>query len=243
MGSIVKLNIDISYSTGMLDPLEVHLLDFPNIVIKGSELMLPFQACMKIEKFGDLILKATTPEMVLFNLYDDWLQSTSSYTAFTRLLLILRSLFVNTERAKQILKPDKTTVFQAHQVWPTLTDMEWQEVEVQLKDLILANYGKKNNVNVGALTQNEIRDIILGMDIAPPSLQRQQIEEIEKQGKERQEITTVTTKTVDVQGREMNISTSSAYERETFSSKTEWRVHVFNFRDSSPIIAIFRDPS
>jgi pre-mRNA-processing factor 8 len=41
---------------GMLDPLEVHLLDFPNIVIKGSELQLPFQACMKMEKFGDLIL-------------------------------------------------------------------------------------------------------------------------------------------------------------------------------------------
>jgi pre-mRNA-processing factor 8 len=29
---------------GMLDPLEVHLLDFPNIVITGSELQLPFQA-------------------------------------------------------------------------------------------------------------------------------------------------------------------------------------------------------
>lgn len=28
---------------GMLDPLEVHLLDFPNIIIKGSELQLPFQ--------------------------------------------------------------------------------------------------------------------------------------------------------------------------------------------------------
>jgi pre-mRNA-processing factor 8 len=27
---------------GLLDPLEVHLLDFPNIVIKGSELSLPF---------------------------------------------------------------------------------------------------------------------------------------------------------------------------------------------------------
>ena len=40
----------------MLDPLEVHLLDFPNIVIKGSELQLPFQACLKIEKLGDLIL-------------------------------------------------------------------------------------------------------------------------------------------------------------------------------------------
>lgn len=32
---------------GMLDPLEVHLLDFPNIVITGSELQLPFQASLK----------------------------------------------------------------------------------------------------------------------------------------------------------------------------------------------------
>lgn len=29
---------------GLLDPLEVHLLDFPNIVIKGSELQLPFRS-------------------------------------------------------------------------------------------------------------------------------------------------------------------------------------------------------
>ncbi len=48
----------------MLDPLEVHLLDFPNIVITGSELQLPFQSALKIEKFGDLILKATEPQMV-----------------------------------------------------------------------------------------------------------------------------------------------------------------------------------
>ena len=38
-----------------------------------------------------------------------------------------------------------------------------------LKDLILADYGKKNNVNVASLTQSEIRDVILGMEIAPPS--------------------------------------------------------------------------
>jgi pre-mRNA-processing factor 8 len=53
---------------GMLDPLEVHLLDFPNIVIKGSELQLPFQATLKMEKFGDLILRANQPQMVLFSL-------------------------------------------------------------------------------------------------------------------------------------------------------------------------------
>ncbi|QRV74483.1 pre-mRNA-processing-splicing factor 8 [Ceratobasidium sp. AG-Ba] len=53
---------------GTLDPLEVLLLDFPNIVIKGSELQLPFQACMKMERFGDLILRAIQPQMVLFSL-------------------------------------------------------------------------------------------------------------------------------------------------------------------------------
>ncbi len=42
-----------------------------------------------MEKFGDLILKATEPQMVLFNLYDDWLRTISSYTAFSRSDLIL----------------------------------------------------------------------------------------------------------------------------------------------------------
>lgn len=173
--------------------VQVHLLDFPNIVIKGSELQLPFQACLKVEKFGDLILKATEPQMVLFNLYDDWLKTISSYTvsgaldfhradvfsagadllnrklrdlcedlanfscvnsvcsvfcctlqAFSRLILILRALHVNNDRAKVILKPDKTTITEPHHIWPTLTDEEWIKVEVQLKDLILADYGKKN---------------------------------------------------------------------------------------------------
>jgi pre-mRNA-processing factor 8 len=59
----------MTLTRALADPLEVHLLDFPNIVIKGSELQLPFQACMKMEKFGDLILRATQPQMVLFSLY------------------------------------------------------------------------------------------------------------------------------------------------------------------------------
>ena len=113
---------------GMLDPLKVHLLDFPNIVIKGSELQLLFQACFKIEKFGDLILKATEPQMVLFNIYDDWLKSISSYTAFSRLILILRALYVNNEKAKMLLKPDKSVVTEPHHIWPSLTDDQWMKV-------------------------------------------------------------------------------------------------------------------
>ena len=83
-----------------MQPLEVHCLDFPNIVLKGSELQLPFQAAPKVEKFGDLILRATEPQMVLFNIYDDWLKTISSYTAFSRLILILRGLHVNVDKVK-----------------------------------------------------------------------------------------------------------------------------------------------
>merc|ERR1712127_925191 len=213
---------------GLLDPLGVHLLDFPNIVIKGSELQLPFQACLKIEKFGDLIIKATTPQMVLFNLYDDWLKTISSYTAFSRLILVLRALHVNNERAKVILKPDKQTVTESHHVWPTLSDDDWCRVEVALKDLILADYGKKNNVNVASLTQSEIRDIILGAEIAPPSMQRQQIAEIEAQSKEASQLTATTTRTTNVHGDEIIVTTTSQYEQRMFSSRTDWRVRAIS---------------
>lgn len=213
---------------GMLDPLEVHLLDFPNIVIKGSELVLPFQAALKIEKFGDLIVKATEPEMVLFNLFDDWLKSVSSYTAFSRLVLILRALHMNPEKTKITLRPDKTVITEKHHIWPTLTDEEWVKIEVALKDLILADYSKKNNVNVGSLTSSEIRDIILGMEISAPSLQRQQIAEIDKQKQESSQLTAVTTKTQNIHGDEIIVTTTSNYETQTFSSKTEWRVRAIS---------------
>ncbi|RHN38913.1 putative JAB1/MPN/MOV34 metalloenzyme domain, ribonuclease H-like domain, PRO8NT [Medicago truncatula] len=213
---------------GMLDPLEVHLLDFPNIVIKGSELQLPFQACLKIEKFGDLILKATEPQMVLFNIYDDWLKSISSYTAFSRLILILRALHVNNEKAKMLLRPDITAVTEPHHIWPSLSDDQWMKVEVALRDLILSDYAKKNNVNTSALTQSEIRDIILGAEITPPSQQRQQIAEIEKQAREANQVTAVTTQTTNVHGEGLIVTTTSPYEQAAFGSKTDWRVRAIS---------------
>lgn len=212
----------------MLDPLEVHLLDFPNIVIKGSELQLPFQACLRVEKFGDLILRATENQMVLFNIYDDWLQSISSFTAFSRLILILRAMHVNIERAKAILRPTVEIVTEAHHVWPTLTDDQWIDVEVALKDLILADYGRKNNVNVNSLTQSEMRDIILGMEIAPPSVQRQQMAEVEAQAREQSNLTATTTKTTNAHGDEIVVTTETAYEMETFNSRTDWRLRCIS---------------
>lgn len=211
---------------GLLDPLEVHLLDFPNISIRASELQLPFQAAMKVEKLGDMILRATEPQMVLFNLYDEWLKSISSYTAFSRLILILRALHVNQDKTKLLLRPDKTVITQEHHIWPTLSDEDWIKVETQLRDLILNDYGKKNNVNTSSLTSSEVRDIILGMEISAPSMQRQQAAEIEKQQQEQQQLTAVTTKTQNVHGEDIIVTTTSQFEQQTFASKTEWRTRA-----------------
>ncbi|KAL7932114.1 PROCN domain-containing protein [Trichoderma chlorosporum] len=211
---------------GLLDPLEVQLVDFPNISIRASELQLPFQAAMKVEKLGDMILRATEPQMVLFNLYDEWLKSISSYTAFSRLILILRALHVNPDKTKLILRPDKTVITLDHHIWPSLSDEEWIKVETQLRDLILNDYGKKNNVNVASLTSTEVRDIILGMEISAPSMQRQQAAEIEKQQEEQKQLTAVTTKTQNVHGEEIIVTTTSKYEQQTFASKTDWRTRA-----------------
>ena len=211
---------------GMLDPLEVHMLDFPNIVIKGSDLQLPFQAALRVEKFGDLVLRASEPQMVLFNIYDDWLRTISSYTAFSRLILILRAVHINNDKAKMLLRPDASVVTEPHHVWPSLSDEAWIKVEVALKDLILADYAKKNNVSVTALTQSEIRDIILGAEITPPSQQRQQMAEIESQAKDAAQVTQVTTRTTNVHGEELIVTTTTPYEQAQFGSKTDWRVRA-----------------
>ena len=125
-----------------MDPLEVHMLDFPNISIRPSELHLPFAAVMKIDKLSDIVLKASEPQMVLFNFYDDWLKSISPYTAFSRVILILRALNIDTETANHILRPSASIVTQDHHIWPSLSDEQWVDVEAQLRDLILSDYSK-----------------------------------------------------------------------------------------------------
>ena len=84
------------------------------------------------------------------------------------------------------------------------------------------------SVNVASLTQSEIRDVILGMEISAPSQQRQQIAEIEKQTKEQSQLTATTTRTVNVHGDEIIVSTVSNSETQTFSSKTEWHIRTIS---------------
>ncbi|CAI4515271.1 BCE_3a_G0026200.mRNA.1.CDS.1 [Saccharomyces cerevisiae] len=214
----------------MLDPLEVHMLDFPNIAIRPTELRLPFSAAMSIDKLSDVVMKATEPQMVLFNIYDDWLDRISSYTAFSRLTLLLRALKTNEESAKMILLSDPTITIKSYHLWPSFTDEQWITIESQMRDLILTEYGRKYNVNISALTQTEIKDIILGQNIKAPSVKRQKMAELEAARSEKQNdeeaagaSTVMKTKTINAQGEEIVVVASADYESQTFSSKNEWR--------------------
>ena len=198
------------------------------MTIRGSELQLPFQASLKIQKLGDRILRATEPQMCLYNIYDNWLRTVSPYTAFSRLILILRALHVNFEKANTIMKPTADVITEEHHLWPSFTDEEWVNVEISLKNLILADYGKKNNVQIQSLTQSEIRDIVLGAQVTPPSQQRQQMAEIEKATREASNLTMVTTKTINKMGEEMVVTSYSAQEQKVFASKTDWRVRAIS---------------
>ena len=66
------------------------------------------------------------------------------------------------------------------------------------------------------------------MEISAPSQQRQQIAEIEKAAKDQAQLTATTTKTVNKHGEEIISTTTSNYEKQHFSSKTEWRVRAIS---------------
>ena len=77
-----------------------------------------------------------------------------------------------------------------------------------MKNLIINDYAKKNNVNVASLTQLEIRDIILGMETPTPSLQQEQVNQVEARN---QEGTAVTVETTNQQNQRIITSTTTNF--------------------------------
>jgi pre-mRNA-processing factor 8 len=66
------------------------------------------------------------------------------------------------------------------------------------------------------------------MEIAPPSVQRQQVAEIEAQAREQSQLTATTTKTTNVHGEQIVVTTTTQYESAAFESKTDWRVRAIS---------------
>lgn len=208
----------------LLDPLEMSCVDFPNITLVSSGMKLPFATILRIEGMENVVMEATEPKMYVYQLYDDWLKVVSSFTAFSRLLLILRAYEADIEDAKDILFGRGGTVAPTH-LWPSFSIDEWIEVEVALKDVILRHYGQKHGVNVASLTASEIRDIILGQSIHAPSEARQKLAEIDAPyrlgvGVERKVVVR------NALGQAVETSTMAPYEAQTFQSKSDWRVRA-----------------
>ena len=156
-------------------------------MIKGSELQLPLSRASKSE-IDDLILKATEPQMVL---YDDWLKTVRRHHLLAapdpagvsrqperRLPPSARA--ARSARARRAHSPplgarfrrSRTSLCHAKRCKVLRPDKDtvtrfhplWPTLtdEVDLRrgaaQAILVDYGKKNNVNVASLTQPEIRD-------------------------------------------------------------------------------------
>lgn len=206
---------------GLSDPMEVHLLDFPNTVISGTDLQLPFQAILKCHRLGDLVVGAGMSRTLQFNLYDDWLCSVSSFTAFGRLILILRALRVNLDETYLILRLDRGPSSNQSHLWSMLDPYQWTLVEQALKELILIDYGRKNNVTVSDLTLSESKDILMGGDLIPKSLQRRQLSDVQGQEVDSAKNRGVLVKTHDRHGSEIVSSSSSPYEQQVACSKVD----------------------
>lgn len=94
-----------------------------------------------------------------------------------------------------------------------------------MKNLVINDYAKKNNVNVASLTQLQIRDIILGMELPPPNVQNEQVKNVEAKA---QEGATVTVQTTNDQNQRITTTTTTNYEQAQFKSHTDWRLRALS---------------
>jgi pre-mRNA-processing factor 8 len=66
------------------------------------------------------------------------------------------------------------------------------------------------------------------MEIAAPSIQRQQMADIEKSTEAAAQVTAIQTRTTNITGDEIQVVTTTAYEQQVFSSKTDWRIRAIS---------------
>ena len=145
-----------------INSLTIHMIEFPDIIIKGSLIKIPFRSLIKINRIKKLINRSSFCNLLVFNLYDNWLKTISTFTAFSRLLLILKAIKINLEEVRIIFNQFENLINNNNYLWPDITDEKWMKLEIALKDIIIDNYCYQKKVNPKILNQNDIRLIILG---------------------------------------------------------------------------------
>jgi pre-mRNA-processing factor 8 len=201
------------------------LIDFQTVGLGRSDLSLPLKYLIYHPRLLDIVTTATESKALRFNVFDDWGTTLSPISCFGRLLLILRGFHVNVERTRHILQPDRHVVTEPHHFWPTHTLQEWKDIEMQLSDVILADYARRNSIQVSQLTTKEAQDIILGKEITSVELQNEEAKAIEDKAKKTQ-LAAQTVKTLNKRGEEITVRTTRTFEIGSFTASTTWRVRA-----------------
>mmetsp|Transcript_64309 Transcript_64309/g.114266 ORF Transcript_64309/g.114266 Transcript_64309/m.114266 type:complete len:311 (+) Transcript_64309:156-1088(+) len=119
----------------LIEPLEARLMDNPEFALHECNMPLPFQALLKTPLVSELTSSGVGFLLVKLNAYDNWLETISPYNALLRLSLVMQGLYAHEETVKTALGNwDKTT---SMNFWPSLSDANWEEVEMLLKHQIL----------------------------------------------------------------------------------------------------------
>jgi pre-mRNA-processing factor 8 len=147
--------------SGMIQPLQEKCEAF-DVKLAKSSFYIPFQSLIKLDQVFSLVNHAESSSLHVFDLYSNWLNSVTSYTAFSRLCLRLRALHVNPNEANAATKHEANNAL----VWIEDSDEEWIQAETRLKNLIVEDYAQKNNLDASLITPLQIRDVILGHEIA-----------------------------------------------------------------------------
>lgn len=153
----------ISTRKGIIDSIQIHLINYPEILIKGIQIKISLQHLLKIKKIGNEVFLAKFSKMSTFFLFDDWLLANSSFTAFSRLILILNSIEFDYGSVKNLFgNLDKHS---PQYFWPNFSEKRWIKIEILLKDIIIGNFCRKFGLLSDSLSENDIKNIIFGIDI------------------------------------------------------------------------------
>ncbi|KAH9411623.1 pre-mRNA-processing-splicing factor 8 [Ordospora pajunii] len=139
----------VSVTDDMIDVIENVIVDYPSVVVRSLRSGIPFSNVMMLG------CADASDRMQSVKLYGGW-NETSSFTNFCRLLLVMQALEID----------DKKVVGTGiNRMWPMLTDREWIECEVRLKDLIVERHCDMYGVDSKSLTAGEVRDIVFGIGV------------------------------------------------------------------------------
>nr|BAS01665.1 splicing factor PRP8 [Lotharella vacuolata] len=215
----------------LLDPLIGHLVSFSNIAIVGTDLLFPFQSLLKIKKINDIVLKSQNSKLVIINLYDDWLKTISSYTAFSRLIIILKAMHINYKKVIQSLNIIQENSRDNRNFWNKFDIDDWISFENIMIKMITKEYFTKNNIKNFELTKTELNDILFGLDI---SLKHKQVKKnIQKNLNDEEKLADTTKFVITKNKKNQTIisSTKTPYENVKYVSEYNWRDFFFQYHD------------